>query len=97
MFVITLRFIDKSQAPTWMSGHNTWLAQGFEEGAFLLAGGLEGGAGGIIVAHGLARDELEVRLAADPFVMHGVVETDVQQLALGRTDPRLAFLKTQDA
>ncbi|WP_338064188.1 YciI family protein [Caulobacter flavus] len=92
VYVVTLRFADKSRAPAHMADHNAWLQRGFEEGVFLLSGSLQPNAGGVIIAHGLARAALETRLTEDPFVSHGVVTTDIAEIAAGRTDPRLAFL-----
>mgnify|MGYP000414379837 CR=1 FL=1 len=92
LYVVTLRFADKSKAPAHMADHNAWLQRGFEDGVFLLSGGLQPSAGGAIIAHGPARPELDARLKEDPFVAHGVVTTGIAEIAPGRTDPRLAFL-----
>ncbi len=94
MFVVTLRFsANKAQAPQWMEAHNAWIARGFADGVFLLAGSLPPGAGGAVLAHGTTRPDLEARLAQDPFVIHDVVVPDIVEIAPGRTDPRLEFLK----
>lgn len=95
MFVILLRFsANKSEAPRLMDGHNAWLRRGFEDGAFVLAGSLKPEVGGAILAHGLARDALMARLEQDPFVAEDVVRVELHEIAPGRTDERLAFLKT---
>lgn len=94
MFVVTLKFAaDKAQAPQFMAGHNAWIAAGFEDGVFLLAGSLAPGAGGAILAHDITRADLDARLAQDPFVAQGIVSADILEIAPGRTDARLAFLK----
>jgi len=92
LYVVTLRFADKSKASAHLADHNAWLQRGFEDGAFLLSGGLQPNAGGAIFVHGLARAALEARLKEDPFVAHGVVTTEITEIAASRTDPRLAFL-----
>jgi uncharacterized protein YciI len=92
MFIVTLRFADKARAPQFMDGHNDWLRRGFEEGVFLLAGGLDAGAGGAVIAHGVERETLEQRIAADPFVSEGLVVPEICEVTPGRTDARLAFL-----
>src|SRR5688572_23755821 len=51
MFVITLRFADKTKAPQFMDGHNAWIKRGFDDGVFLLVGSLQPNAGGAILAH----------------------------------------------
>ncbi len=93
MFIITLRFADKTKAQQLMDAHNAWIRQGFDDGVFLLVGGLQPGAGGAIVAHGASRAQVEARVKADPFVAEGVVTAEILEIAPGRTDERLAFLK----
>ncbi|CAO3411553.1 YciI family protein [Azospirillum largimobile] len=94
MFVVTLRFsANRAEAARHMDGHNAWIRRGFEDGLFLLAGSLPGGAGGAVLAHGLSRDDLDARLREDPFVAEQVVEADILEIAPGRVDDRLAFLR----
>lgn len=93
MFVIILRFADKTRAPQLMDGHNAWIERGFAEGVFLLAGGLRPNAGGAILAYNASRAEIEARVQDDPFVAEGVASADILDIAPGRTDERLAFLK----
>ncbi len=94
MFVVTLKFsANKARAPQLMEGHNAWIRQGFDDGVFLLAGSLAPGAGGAVLAHNVSRADLETRVAADPFVAEDVVRPEIIEIAPGRTDDRLAFLK----
>lgn len=94
MFIAFLRFsTHKAKAPELMDQHNTWLRKGFEDGVFLLAGSLKSAGGGAILASGITREALDARLARDPFVAEGVVSVEVQEIAPGMTDARLAFLK----
>jgi uncharacterized protein YciI len=93
VFILTLRFADKAKAPHFMDGHNAWIKRGFEEGVFLLAGSLQPNAGGAILAHNTSRHDLEMRAQEDPFVTEGVVSADILEIAPGRVDDRLAFLK----
>lgn len=92
MFVVTLHFADKTKAPALMDGHNAWIRRGFEDGVFLLAGGIQPQAGGAILAHKASRAEIEARVAEDPFVAEGVVTAQILDIAPGRVDERLAFL-----
>lgn len=93
MFVVFLRFSErKDQAARFMEAHKAWLARGFEEGAFLLSGGLAGGAGGAILARRENPAALRDRIAADPFVAEGVVVAEIVEIAASRADPRLDFL-----
>jgi len=94
MFVVTLRFsANKAKAPQFMAGHNAWIRQGFEDGIFLLTGSIQPSAGGAVLAHNISRTDLEARLKEDPFVAEDVVSTDIIEIAPGRTDDRLVFLK----
>ncbi|MBN9064616.1 MAG: hypothetical protein BGP06_13060 [Rhizobiales bacterium 65-9] len=93
MFVITLRFADKTKAPPLMDRHNAWIKRGFDEGVFLLVGSLQPNAGGAILAHNASFAEIEARVQDDPFVAQGVVSAEILDIAPARTDDRLAFLK----
>jgi uncharacterized protein YciI len=93
MFIVTLRFADKTKAPQHMDGHNAWIKHGFDEDVFLLVGSLQPDAGGAILAHNISRAGLEARVEEDPFVAEGVVTADILEITPGRTDERLAFLK----
>ena len=51
MFMVLLKFSgNKGQAGQFMAGHKDWLERGFADGVFLLAGSLQPGLGGGIVA-----------------------------------------------
>ncbi|MDY7100004.1 MAG: hypothetical protein S0880_02345 [Actinomycetota bacterium] len=90
MFVVLLRFTEhKSRAAELMDGHNAWIRRGFDDGVFLMAGSLQPGLGGAVVAHGVSRDDLERRVGDDPFVAHGVVAPEICEITPGRTDARL--------
>ncbi|CAN7681207.1 YciI family protein [Neorhizobium sp. LjRoot104] len=94
MFVVTLKFsASKAKAPHLMEGHNAWLKRGFDEGIFLLSGSIQPSAGGAVLAHNTSRADLETRVQQDPFVVEDVVTADILEIAPGRTDDRLAFLK----
>jgi hypothetical protein len=51
MFVVLLKFADKSKAGPLMDGHKEWIRRGFDDGVFLLVGSLQPNQGGGIVAH----------------------------------------------
>ncbi|WP_341992664.1 YciI family protein [Azorhizobium sp. AG788] len=93
MFIATLKFADKTKAPALLEAHNAWLQRGFADGVFLLAGSLQPNGGGAILAHQASRADFEARLQQDPFVAEGVVTVDFIEVAPGRVDDRLAFLK----
>ena len=93
MYVIILRFADnRSRASDFMQEHNAWIKRGFDDGIFLFAGSLQPGLGGAILAHGLALADVQARVDADPFVVHGIVTVEVLEIKPGKADPRLDFL-----
>ncbi|WP_116135978.1 YciI family protein [Trinickia diaoshuihuensis] len=93
MFIVLLKFAEnKSSAKDWMDGHNAWLKRGFDDGVFLLAGSLQPGLGGGILAHGLSKSELEERVDDDPFIKARVVEAQIIEMTPSKADQRLAFL-----
>ena len=97
MFVITLRFADKSRAPLHMEAHKAWIRKGLEEGVFALVGSIQPNAGGAIIAHNTSLSVLQERVAQDPFVAEGVVTADIVEITPSMTDERLAFLKDEVA
>ena len=93
MFIVLLKFgANKAQAGEYMDGHNARIQRGFDDGIFLLVGSLDPGPGGGILAHNTSLTELEARVGLDPFVEHGVVETEVQRLDVARAVNRLSSL-----
>lgn len=93
MFIVFLKFTaNKAKAGQSMDGHKAWLKRGFDDGVFLLAGSLEPGLGGGILAHQVSRADLETRIAADPFVAEAIVTAEIHELDPGKADPRLSFL-----
>ena len=92
MFVVLLRFADKSKAGPLMEGHKAWIKRGFDDGVFLLVGGLQPNLGGGIVAHNTTLDALQSRVNADPFVAERVVTAEILEIAPSRADNRLSFL-----
>jgi uncharacterized protein YciI len=93
MFVVLLRFSDnKSHAGQFMEGHKDWIKLGFDDGVFLLAGSLQSGLGGGIVAHNTSLSDLQSRVKNDPFVAENVVTAEILEIAPSKTDERLAFL-----
>lgn len=96
MFIILLKFSDnKSDASTYMADHNAWLKQGFDDGVFMVAGSLQPGLGGAILANGVSNENLAQRIRQDPFVEHGVVEPEVLEISPAKANQQLAFLLDQ--
>lgn len=94
MFVVLLKFSEnKEQAGQFMEGHKEWIKQGFEDGVFLLAGSIQPGLGGSVVAHDTTLADLEQRVGMDPFVVEKVVTSEILEITPARVDERLQFLQ----
>jgi uncharacterized protein YciI len=93
MFVILLKFSDnKGQTSEFMEGHNEWIRRGFDDGVFLLAGSLQSGLGGAVVAHDTTLEDLQARVNDEPFVARNVVSADILEITPAIADQRLQFL-----
>ena len=93
MFVVLLRFAaNRAKAAEFMQAHNDWIRQGFDDGVFLLAGSLQPGKGGTVIAHNTTPELLQARVDRDPFVAEGVVSAEILEITPSRTDEKLAFL-----
>jgi uncharacterized protein YciI len=94
MFVTFLRFAEnRVAAPQFMASHNDWIAQGFADGVFLCVGSLQPAAGGAILSSGESRAAHDARIAADPFIIKGVVTAETYEIDPKRTVPALDFVK----
>jgi len=93
MFMVLLRFSsNKGRAGQLMEGHKQWIERGFDDGVFLLVGGLQPNLGGGIVAHNTSLPDLQSRVNDDPFVAENVVRAEILEIAPSRADQRLDFL-----
>lgn len=82
VFIVFLRFgPNRAQAGQWMAGHKQWIQDGIADSSFLLAGSLDQGQGGLVIAAGTDAAALHARVAQDPFVLHGVVTADILAVA----------------
>jgi uncharacterized protein YciI len=94
MFVTFLKFAEnRAAASEFMAAHNDWIVQGFADGVFLCVGSLQPATGGAILAHGESRAAHEARIAADPFVIQGIVTAETYEIDPKRTVPALDFVK----
>ncbi|MCJ9430223.1 YciI family protein [Kordiimonas marina] len=95
MFIVFLTLGEnRDKVPDYLEDHKAWLKRGLDDGVFLLAGTLEPGRGGAILAHNLDQAALEARVSEDPFVANGVVAYEIHEVSPAFTDERLAFLKS---
>jgi uncharacterized protein YciI len=93
MFIVFLRFsTNRRNASQFMDRHKAWIKRGFDDGVFLLAGSLEPGLGGGILAHNTSLADLQRRVNDDPFVAEDVVTPEIFELDPGKSDERLKFI-----
>jgi uncharacterized protein YciI len=93
MFILRLDFSDnKGQASQFMKGHKEWIKRGFDDGVFLLAGGLQPNLGGGIMAYNTSLSDLQSRVNDDPFVAEKIVRAEILEITPSKTDERLNFL-----
>lgn len=93
MFIVMLSFgRNRQEAPRWMEAHKDWINAGFASGMFQLSGSLVPSSGGALIAQARSRTEVEEFVALDPFVLNGVVEAAIHELAPNRAAPVWAFL-----
>jgi uncharacterized protein YciI len=94
MFITLLKLTaNRAAAPRFMAAHNEWIAKGFADGVFLCVGSLTPEGGGAILAHEESREDHQTRIAADPFVMHGIVTAEMHEVDPKQTIEALKFLK----
>lgn len=95
MLFIELTFSEnKALAKDYMAAHNDWLQKSFDDGVFLMSGSLASGQGGVILAKG-SLNELQARVASDPFVEHGIVRAELKEFSVGKCHSSLADLIDQ--
>ena len=93
MFIVLLKFSEnKARAAEFMDGHKAWIQKGFADGVFAVVGSLQPEGGGAVLARGVNREALEMRVQEDPFVSQKVVEAEIHEIAPSRVDERLDFL-----
>ena len=78
MFIIELEYTAPlSQVDAIMAEHVAWLKKQYAAGTFLVSGRKIPRDGGIIIAVGDSREQIEALVQADPFVSHGVARARV--------------------
>ena len=93
MFVLLLSYtrpVDEVDA--LMREHMAWLREQYAAGRFLVSGRQVPRTGGVIVARGGDREEMEALAATDPFVTGGVATVQVVQFRASQTADGLAGL-----
>lgn len=93
MFIVLLRLSDnRGRVGEFLESHKAWLRRGFDEGVFVLSGGIQPNLGGAILAQNASLPELQARVEEDPFVREKVVSAEILELSISIVDERLEFL-----
>lgn len=92
MIILSLTYkADIAQADVHMQPHMEWVKQGYERGWFLASGRKVPRTGGVIIAKG-DRAEIEAFVALDPFVIHGIADYDITEVAMTTVTEGVAAL-----
>ena len=98
LYIILLKFSDnKTSAGSFMESHKTWISEGLKDGVFLMVGSLQPNAGGVVLAHNVTQNEIETRVALDPFVIENVVTAEILEVTPAKASQHMQFLLGQDA
>ncbi|WP_433217907.1 YciI family protein [Dactylosporangium sp. CS-047395] len=94
MFVITLRYtaeLDRIDAA--VPAHTEWVDSQYDAGIFVASGAMTPREGGVILAVGIERAELEARIALDPFKQKGLAEYTIVEFTPRRVAAGLEQLR----
>lgn len=90
MFVISLNYkVPIQQVERHLEAHRAFLENYYASGHFLLSGRKVPRTGGLIVASGSDRDEIEKIIAQDPFYVHQIADYEVTEFEPTQWDARL--------
>lgn len=93
MFMLALTYVKPNEeAEMHMEPHMAWVKEGYAKGWFLASGRKVPRTGGVILAIG-NRTEIEAYVAADPFMVHGVAEYEITEVAVTTVAEGLDILK----
>ncbi|MBY5642308.1 YciI family protein [Rhizobium leguminosarum] len=93
MYILSLTYVKPNdEADRHMEPHMAWVKEGYAEGWFLASGRKVPRTGGVILAIG-DRTAIGAYVAADPFIIHGVAEYDITELAVTTAVEGLEILK----
>jgi uncharacterized protein YciI len=80
MFIMSLTYTAEPSAVDAVRGaHMDWIREQFAAGHFVASGAKIPRDGGVIIAHGVSRGEVEALVAADPFTQAGVCTYEVTE------------------
>jgi uncharacterized protein YciI len=88
VFVLLLTYVKPlREVDALMREHVAWLDEQYAAGRFLVSGRQVPRSGGVILARGDDREEIESLAATDPFVSGGVATCEIVQFRASQTAP----------
>jgi uncharacterized protein YciI len=94
MFLIDLQYeAPLAEVDASLADHVTFLREQYERGIFLLSGRKVPRTGGIILARGVSREELDALLEMDPFKARRLARYTVTEFLAGMTAAELAVFR----
>ena len=94
MFVLLLTYTKPlEEVDALMRPHVAWLEEEYAAGRFIVSGRQVPRTGGVILARGEDREEIEALAATDPFVSGGVATCQVVQFNASQTAPGFDALR----
>jgi uncharacterized protein YciI len=90
MFVLLLTYTKPlDEVDALMRPHMKWVKEQYAAGRFVVSGRQIPRTGGVILARGDDREEIEALAASDPFVRGGVATVEVIQFRASQSAPGL--------
>jgi uncharacterized protein YciI len=90
VFLLLLTYVRPlPEVDALMREHVRWLDEQYAAGRFVVSGRRIPRTGGVIVARGDDRAEIEALAASDPFVSRGVATCEIIQFRASQIAPRL--------
>lgn len=94
MFIISLTYIKPlEEVDALLEEHVTYLKEQYALKNFLASGRKVPRTGGVILARGASRGEIETIITLDPFYRHGIAEYGITEFTPTMTSDELIFLK----
>lgn len=93
MYIVSVNYVKPlDEVDRHLSGHVQFLDEYYAKGVFIASGRKVPRSGGIIMAKGIGRGELEDILAQDPFKVNGVAVYDITEFVASKTSDEFAGL-----
>lgn len=94
MFVIMLSYIKSiTEVELFVTEHREFLQRYYASGHFLLSGPQQPRTGGVIIARGATRAEIEEIIRHDPFHREGIARYEIVEFLPKMATPDLAAFK----